>query len=444
MAPGSLLGLFDLSGALPLDGGTALCLACIFLVPAAIAGLALMNVGLGRSRNASHSLLSSLCVLSIAVGAYFLCGFAFQGSAGSSSFWFMAAGKPWSWIGAGRFFFREVTLDGSARSLTGLYQLLCVGLAAIIPLSACGGRWRLSASAISTALLAGWTYPLFAHWVWGGGWLSQLGVNFGLGQGFVDAGGSVVIHATGGVTGLCVAWILGPRRGKYLSEGGSAVMTAAIPGHDMAMVGAGCLLAILGWLGLNSAGALLFTTLAPGKVVLVGLNTLLSAVFATLAAVVVTRLRFGKPDASLCMNGCVGGLVASSAGCASLTPLFAALTGVIAGALVTYAVEFLEVRLHIDDPGGAISMHGICGIWGGVAVALFAAAPAGQWIAQLAGIATLLGFVLPLSYGLNWGINRIWPMRVSAQAERQGLDLHELGAGAYPEFITHGDDFLAG
>ena len=340
--------------------------------------------------------------------------------------------------------FRDVVFDGSARSLTVLYQLLCVGLLAMIPLGACGGRWRLSASALSTGLLAGWTYPLFAHWVWGGGWLSQLGANFGLGGGFVDAGGSVTIHATGGLTGLCVAWILGPRRGKYLNEDSSGVLPAAIPGHNMAMVGLGCFLAILGWLGLNSAGALLFTAIAPGRVVLVAANTLLSAAFATLAAVVLTRLRFGKPDASLCINGCVGGLVASSAGCALLTPLFAALTGLIAGALVTYAVEFIEVRLHVDDPGGAISMHGICGIWGGVAVAIFAVGSHGQWIAQLVGIATVIGFVLPLSYALNWGLNRIWLMRVSPDAERQGLDLHELGAGAYPEFITHRDDFLAG
>jgi len=105
-----------------------------------------------------------------------------------------------------------------------------------------------------------------------------------------------------------------------------------------------------------------------------------------------------------------------------------------------YSVEFLEVRLGVDDPGGAISMHGVCGIWGAVAVAIFVWDPPGQWVAQLAGVATLLGFVLPLSYGLNWGINRIWPMRVAPEAERQGLDIHELGAGAYPEFITHGDD----
>ena len=124
---------------------------------------------------------------------------------------------------------------------------------------------------------------------------------------------------------------------------------------------------MIGWLGLNSAGALLFGGIAPGMVVLVVVQHLvLGAAFATLAAVLFTRLRFGKPDASLCMNGLVGGLVASSAGCSSLTPITAAITGFIAGALVTYSVEFLEVRLRVDDPGGAISMHFVCGIWGAV------------------------------------------------------------------------------
>jgi Amt family ammonium transporter len=423
----------------PLDAATLLCLVCILLIPIAIAGLALINAGLGRSRNSAHLLLSSLGVFSVAIAAYFLCGFAIQGAPGDSSYYFVAGYKQWSWISAGRFLFRGIALDGSFRSLALLFQIFCVGMAAVIPLGAGGGRWRMSASALSTALLAGWTYPLYAHWVWGG-WLAQLGANFGLGRGFLDAGGSTVIQAVAGFTGLSAAWILGPRRGKYASSG----MPAAIPGHDMVMVCFGCLLTIAGWLGLNCAGALIFAGVAPGAIVSVALNTVLCAAFAALGALFFTRLRFGKPDASLCINGCVGGLVASSAGCAVLSPLAAAATGLAAAALVTYSVEFLEVRLRIDDPSGTIASHGLCGLWGALAVAIFANDPPGQWVAQLAGVATILGFVLPLTYGINWGINRLWPMRVSLEAERQGLDLHELGAGAYPEFITHGDEFTVG
>jgi ammonium transporter, Amt family len=417
-----------------------LALGCVLLVPFAVAGLTLMNVGLGRSRNAAHQILASLYVFAVAVAAFFVCGFAFLGAPGSAHYWFEAGWKQWNWIAAGRFFLRGVVFDGSSGSVIVLYQLFCVGLAAVIPVGACGGRWKMGASAISTALLAGWIYPLFAHWVWGGGWLAQLGANFLLGNGFIDDGGSMVISGVGGATALCVAWILGPRRTKYSGEG----VPAAIPGHDIVTVGLGCLLAVIGWLGLNSAGALLFAAVPPGIVVLVGINTTVSAAFATLAAVFFTRLRFGKPDASLCMNGLVGGLVASSAGCAVLTPTTSAITGFVAGALVTYSVEFLEMRLRVDDPGGAISMHFVCGIWGAAAVAIFASNAPGQWLAQLAGIATLIGFVLPFSYAINWAINRVRPMRVRPEAERQGLDIHELGAGAYPEFITHGDDFLAG
>ena len=420
------------------DLNAVLALVSIMLVPLAAAGLALINAGLGRSRNAAHSLLSSLCIFAVAIAAYFIVGFAWQGIAGAPGYAFTLAGKEWNWIAAGRFFFHGIAFDGTSASLIVLFQVLCVGLAALVPLGAGGGRWRLSASAISAALLAGWTYPLFAHWVWGGGWLARLGAHFSLGNGFIDVAGSGTIHAIGGLTGLCAAWILGPRRGKYGSDGSPA----AIPGHNIVTVGLGCMLAVVGWLGLNSAGALLFGGVAAGTVVLVSMNTILCAVFATAAAAFFTRLRFGKPDASLCVNGCIGGLVASSAACSLLTPLGAAVTGAIAGALVTYSVELLEVRLKVDDPGGSVSVHAVCGIWGLAAVALLTAEPNGQWLAQLAGIATLIGFVLPMSYGLNWALNSFWPMRVSSEAERQGLDLHELGAGAYPEFVTHTEEYM--
>ena len=409
---------------------------CILLVPLVAAGLILINAGLGRSRNAAHSILSALCIFAIAVAAYFAVGYAWQGIAGAPSYALIAGGKTWNWIGAGRFWMRGVVFDGSSASLIPLFQIFCVGLAAIIPLGAGGGRWRLSASAASAALLAAWTYPLFAHWVWGGGWLAQIGQNAGLGRGFVDAGGSSTIHAVGGITGICAAWILGPRRGKY----SAAAVPLAIPGHNIVMVGLGCVLAVIGWLGLNSAGAMLFAGLPPEHLPLVCINTILGAAFAVLAAALFTRLRFSKPDASLCVNGCLGGLVASSAGCASFTPLAAAATGALAGAIVAYAVEFFEMRLRVDDPGGAISVHGICGIWGVLAVALLG--PAGQWLAQIVGVATLLGVVLPMSYCILSALHRFRPMRVVWEAERQGLDLHELGAGAYPEFVTHGEEYL--
>jgi ammonium transporter, Amt family len=432
------------------------CLFFIFLVPLAGAGLSFINAGLGRSRSAAHLMMSSLTALAVAGLVYFICGFAWQGFIGRPGHILMLSGKGWNWIAAEPFFFRGLSLDGSAASLAALFQIFCVGLAALIPLGSGADRWRLRAACLSTALLAAWTYPLFAHWVWGGGWLAQLGVNYGLGQGFIDAGGSSTIHVLGGITALVATWILGPRRGKYSADG----MAPAIPGHNVVLVLFGCILALVGWLGLNSAGAILFAGGTPAGSVSIAINTILSAATATLTAAIITGVRFGKPDASLTANGWIGGLVASSASCAFVVPAAAVMIGLIAGGLVTFSVEWFELHLEVDDPGGAISVHAVGGIWGILAVGLFArfhhsvlniggaALPvtgdgaSGQWLAQLVGVATLLGFVLPLAYATNWILNRFCPFRVGIEGERQGMDLYELGAGAYPEFVTHTDEFM--
>jgi ammonium transporter, Amt family len=242
-------------------------------------------------------------------GAYFVCGFAIQGFPGGPAHWISAGGKPWNWIAAQPLFLRGLPLDGSPACLILWLQLLSVALAALIPLGAGLDRWRLGAVSASTALLAGLVYPLFAHWVWGGGWLAQIG--------FVDAAGSAPVQGVGGLTALAIAWILGPRRGKYSSEGG---LPAAIPGHNAVLVLFACFLVWTGWLGLNGAGAMLFGGASVGALVRVGLNTTLSAVMAGLAAAAITRTRFGRPDASLCANGWIGGLAASSAGCLFFSP----------------------------------------------------------------------------------------------------------------------------
>ena len=421
----------------------ALCLVSILLVPFAMAGLAVMNSGLGRSRSAAHVMLASLCAISVAAIVYVVCGFSWDGFAGGPAHVLLLHGKPWNWIAAEPFFMRGIELDGSTASMAGLLQMFGVGLAALVPVSAAMDRWRLGAICASTAILAACTYPIFAHWVWGGGWLAQLGVNYGLGQGFLDSGGAATIQVVGGLTALSMVWILGARREKYSAEG----MPAAIPGHSLVFVVFGCFLTWVGWLGLNSAGALLFSHVAAGRVVLVALNTTLSAAAAGLMAVTITRIRFGRPDASISANGWVGGLVASSAASAFVKPAAALLIGFIAGILVTFAVEWFEMWLKVDDPGGAIPVHAVAGLWGLLAAGLFARFPGqgsadGQWLAQVIGIATLLGLVLPLTYSLNWLLNRIYAQRVETEGERQGMDLHELGTGAYPEFVFHTDEFI--
>jgi len=428
------------SRALP-DLAAGLCFVFILLVPLAAAGLAMINTGLGRSRNAAHMMMSSLCVIAVAVAVYFVIGFSWQGYPGRPGYALAVSGKLWNWIAAEPFFWRGLKMDGSADSLAALLGMMSVGLAAIIPLGSGADRWRLGASCASAALLAGFIFPLFACWVWGGGWLAQLGMNYGLGQGFLDSGGASTIQVVGGLTALAVTWILGPRRGKYTPDR----MPLAIPGHNGVFILSGCFLAWLGWIGLDSAGAILFTGVEAGRAVLIAANATLAAVSSLLAVALITRARFGKPDASLCANGWVGGLVASSAGCAVIPPAAAMIVGLVTGVLVTFSVELLELHLTVDDPGGAISVHAIGGLWGLLAVGVFATSgsgenASGQWIAQLAGIATLLGFMLPMTYALHRLLNRISPMRVSAEGERQGLDLHELGAGAYPDFMSHNDD----
>jgi Amt family ammonium transporter len=259
--------------------------------------------------------------------------------------------------------------------------------------------------------------------------------------GFLDSGGASAIQVVGGLTALSITWILGPRRGKFSPEG----MPSALPGHNAVLVLLGCFLAWLGWLGLDSAGALLFTGVEASHVVLIAMNTTLAAGAAALSVAGITRARFGKTDASLCANGWVAGLVAVSAGCAVVRPAAAVIIGLVAGALVVYAVEWLELHLGVDDPGGSVSVHAVAGLWGLLAAGPLAAIAPGdsawQWLWQLVGIATLIGFVLPLTYGLNWALNRFSPQRVAVEGERQGLDLYELGAGAYPDFQTHNEDF---
>jgi len=419
-------------------------LFAIMLIPFAAAGLGLIHAGLGRSRSAAHALLATLCVLAVTAIVFILVGFAWTGYNGGRSYSAITAGVAWNWIGAGPYMIGGAGFDDASApvAIRLCFHIFAVGLAGVIAIGAGADRWRLGAICISTAIFAGILYPLFAHWVWGGGWLAQLGVTFGLGSGMIDAGGSAVVQSTGGLTALAIACLLGPRRGKYGADG----MATAIPGHNIVLVLFGCILALVGWTGLNSAGVMIFYAASSGRIVLVVIDTLLAASAAALAALAVTRFRFGKPDATLTANGWVAGLVASSAGCAFLAPSAAIFIGLIAGGVVPYAVELFELKLFVDDPGGSISVHAGAGLWGTLAAGLFAAVAPGmrgpQILAQLVGVSTLLGFVLPVAYGANWLLHKIGSQRVDRDGDYQGMDIRELGAGAYPEFVVHSDEFV--
>jgi len=405
----------------------------LLLSPLAIAGLSLVNAGLGRSRSAAQALLGSVAIASVSFIAFAGVGACFAGAGGAAVF--TAAGKSWNWIGTGPILLGHMSKSPMEAQLAVLFECLAVALAGLIPWGAGADRMRLAAGWATAAALSVIVFPLLAHWVWGGGWLAQLGANFGLGAGFLDGGGAGTVHVLGGAGALAVVWIVGARRGKFPKEG----LATAMPGHNAPYVLFGCLLALMGWMAFNSAGALLWLHAGPETLVVTAINTMLAASGALGAALVVTWVRFGKPDASLCANGWLAGLVTSSACAALVSPAAALVTGVVMGIATPLLVEVLELALSMDDPSGAISVHFVGGLWGLFAAGVFAPQK-GQILAQLVGIATLLGIFLPAVYLLFKLIDRLVPFRVDPDGERLGMDLHELGGGAYPEFVIHRDE----
>ncbi|MGC9198725.1 MAG: ammonium transporter [Acidobacteriaceae bacterium] len=423
----------------------SLCLMSLLLIPFAAAGLALLQQGLGRSRSAAQTMLGSLCALATAAIVFVLVGSAWMGFAGGAAHVLHLGGRNLNWLGAEPLFaasIRGSLTAGLGRALVLAFGMFAVGLCSLIPINAGSDRWRLAAVGAATALLAAILFPLMAHWVWGGGWLAQLGPLFGPLSGlpgFTDMGGAGVIQVTGGLCALSVAWIVGPRQGKY-TEGSAA----AIPGHNIVQVLFGCMLALIGWIGLEAAAAMLFYSASLGQIALTVINAVLASSAGCLAAVLTTRLRYRKPDASLSANGWIAGLVAGSAGGGRLTPVEGILIALVAGMLVTFLVELLELRLLIDDPGGAISVHLGAGLWGLLAYGLFAPATAPRaelLLSQLIGIATLVGLMFPVIHISHRLLNRVIPFRVDADGDWQGMDIRELGAGAYPEFVLHADEF---
>ena len=418
----------------------ALSLFSILLMPLAAAGLALVHQGLGRSRSAAHAMLATLCAVGVAAIVFVLIGSAWAGYYGGAAHVFEIRGVRWDWLGAESFLGHGMGFGGRGGSLAGCLEMFAAGLMVMIPISAGTDRWRLGPICLASAAMAGLIFPLYVHWVWGGGWLTQMTRMFGV-PAAIDAGGAGAVQVVGGLSALSVAWILRPRRGKY--AGG---MATAIPGHNIVLVLFGCLLALVGWIGMDSAASMLFYGGSPDLAVAGAVNAMLCASAGCLAAVATTQLRYRKPDASLSANGWIAGLVAGSAGCGFFSPLGAVVTGLVAGVGVTLLVETFEMRLMVDDPGGAVSVHAGAGVWGLIAAALFGPAAAGSRVghllAQLVSVATLLGCMLPLIHGTNLLLNWLLPYRVDRDGDWQGMDVRELGSGAYPEFVIHADEFV--
>jgi Amt family ammonium transporter len=325
-----------------------------------------------------------------------------------------------------------------------LYATVFMDTAATIPTGAMAERWKFAAFLCFGVFISTITYPLYGNWVWGGGWLSALGVNFGLGHGQVDFAGSSVVHMTGGVTALAGTIVLGPRAGKFRRDG----TVSAIPGHNLPMTIIGTLILAFGWFGFNTSSTL---SAVDPRIATIAVSTMLSSSGGAIAALIYGWYWSKKPDIGMVCNGLLGGLVAVTAPCAFVTPAAALLIGVVAGLLVVVSVVTLEQRFRIDDPVGAVTVHGVCGLWGALSVGLLADGSYGtgwngvpgnvrglffgdpkQLVAQLIGVVTNIVFIFSVSYGFFRLVDRVLGNRVPAEVEFAGLDAQEMASEAYP------------
>jgi Amt family ammonium transporter len=329
-----------------------------------------------------------------------------------------------------------------------LFEVVFMETAGYIIIGAIAERVSFAGFLLAEIAMGAVIYPIYGMWVWGGGWLAHLGQSLHLGHGAVDFAGSGVVHATGGWTALGLAMVLGPRIGKFNKDGSAN----AIPGHNLAFVVVGTLVLVFGWMGFNPGSTLGATDLRIG---LVAVNTLLAACTGFVIAMIVTDVKYGKPDISMSCNGMLAGLVAVTAPCAFIAPWASVVIGAVAGWLVVTSVAFWD-RRGVDDPCGAISVHGVCGAWGVLAVGLFADGTygagwngvagnvkglfygdVGQLGAQLFHIGAGFVWAWGLGYLLFSVAKRFIAIRVSPAAEVEGLDVPEFGALAYPDFVIH-------
>ena len=428
-----------------------------FLVMFMQTGFAMVETGFTRAKNAAHTFSMNYMVYPIGMFGYWVCGFALQmgGVAPVAALGGVAPlshevgitlfGKTFELFGARGFFLGGDVYDVGVFALF-LFQMVFMDTAVTIPTGAMAERWKWSSFLVYGLFMSMVVYPLFGNWVWGGGWLADLGANFGLGHGHVDFAGSSVVHMVGGVAALAGAIVIGPRLGKFDRNG----KPVAMPGHHIPMALVGTLILAFGWFGFNPGSTLAGTDL---RIAVVATNTMLAGTGGAITAMLFMMWKFGKPDPSMMCNGLLAGLVAITAPCAFVTAPVSMLIGAIAGVLVCLAVFFIEGTLKIDDPVGAISVHGVNGAWGVISLGLFADGTYGdgwngvagpvkglfygdgsQLVAQLIGTATCVVFVFVMFYVFFKVVEKTIGNRVSAETEIVGLDLPEMGALAYPEF----------
>ncbi len=393
------------------------------------AGFGMVEAGLIRAKNAGNVLMKNVMDFSFASLGYFAFGYAIMwGSEG-----LLFGGSGWFFVGV------EPAVGDLPVEAFWLFQAVFAGAAATIVAGAVAERMKFASYLVYSFLICAFIYPTIGHWVWGpGGWLAEMG--------FSDFAGSTVVHGVGGVSALVGAWMLGPRIGRFNPDGSPNVIT----GHSMPLVTIGVFILWFGWYGFNAGSTLGMDE--PDVVARIAMNTTLAPATGALAAMLFSWFKYGKPDVSLALNGVLAGLVGITAPCNAVGPVSSILIGLVAGILVIYGVEWLN-RLKIDDPVGAFPVHGLCGIWGTVAVGLFGrvdlGAPSeglffgggfGQVGIQCIGLAACLGFTAVTMYIVFKVIDSIIGLRVSQETELRGLDLDEHGMDSYGGFQIFSTD----
>jgi ammonium transporter, Amt family len=429
------------------------------------AGFALLTCGLVRKKNAGHLMMLNLAAYVFSFLAYWVCGFAFQyGGAAINAApanlggtptlnHFLLGGGLWGLLGGKGFFLSGPGYDAGSLCLT-LFEVVFMETAAYILVGAICERITFWSFILAEIFMGGLLYPTFGCWVWGGGWLSQLGNTMNLAHGYVDFAGSTVVHGVGGFCAMALAVILGPRVGKYGPDG----KPRAFPAHNLVYVVTGTFILVFGWMGFNPGSTLGSTDL---RISVIAVNTNLAAVAGSASAMFLWYYLFGKPDITMACNGMLAGLVAITAPCAFVSPSAAVVIGILAGLLVDAGVLFNERVIKVDDPCGAISVHGYCGWLGAVCVGIFADGTYGagwngvgattylgkaglgvtgllygdyrQFFTQVGGATFMAVYIFGFTYVVFSLVNAIKPIRVTKDEELEGLDVPQFGLPAYPE-----------
>jgi len=378
------------------------------------AGFAMVEAGFTRAKNAINIMMKNLMDFSVGTLAYWAVGFGLMFGTTSTGF-----------FGSSGFFLSDFTPDGDPWVLAfWMFQVVFAATAATIVSGAMAERTKFSAYLVYSFFVSALIYPIFGSWAWGSlfhgsGWLEKLG--------FIDFAGSTVVHSVGGWVALAGAMVLGPRLGKYTKDGG----IRPILGHNIPLAALGVFILWVGWFGFNPGS----TTTADTSIAMIFVNTNLAAATGAVVAMIVSWIKLGKPEVGMSLNGALAGLVGITAGCANVTPGSAIIIGAVAGVLVVSSVLFFD-KIRIDDPVGAISVHGVCGAWGTLAAGLFnmGGCTMGIVTTQLIGMGACFVWAFGLGFIMFKIIAATMGLRVSAEEEIEGLDFVEHGGNAYPDF----------